>query len=196
MGKVEAVFVGRLVPAVRTLISVPAGVAGMPLLPFLLYSALGTASWSGLLAGAGYLLEGQYKAVAGYLNPASNAVVGLIALNTCTGSRPFGPRRTEKRRPSAASMPAWNQASSARQARRARARPPGRGSRRRRGRPGRPRRPARPRSGGSGLGGVAHAAGPQRRAQGGDVSTASSSFFWRRFSPGARRRAKAHGFRR
>jgi membrane protein DedA with SNARE-associated domain len=76
----KAVLVGRLVPAVRTLISVPAGVAGMPLLPFLLYSALGTASWSGLLAGAGYLLEGQYKAVAGYLNPASNVVVGLIAL--------------------------------------------------------------------------------------------------------------------
>ncbi len=76
----KAVLIGRVVPAVRTLISVPAGVAGMPLAPFLIYSAIGTVTWSGLLAGAGYLLEGQYQAVAGYVNPISNVVVGLIAL--------------------------------------------------------------------------------------------------------------------
>ena len=72
----KAVLIGRLLPAVRTLVSVPAGIAGMPLLPFLLYSALGTLAWSGLLAAAGYLLEGQYQAVAGYVNPVSNVIVG------------------------------------------------------------------------------------------------------------------------
>ncbi len=42
-----AVLVGRLVPGVRTLISVPAGVAGMPLMPFLLSTTLGTFLWTG-----------------------------------------------------------------------------------------------------------------------------------------------------
>ena len=76
----KAVLLGRLVPTVRTLISVPAGVTGMGLGPFLAYSAVGTAAWTGLLAGAGYLLEGQYEKVADYLNPVSNVVLGLIAL--------------------------------------------------------------------------------------------------------------------
>lgn len=74
-----AVLIGRLVPAVRTLISVPAGVSGMPLAPFLFYSTLGTIVWTSLLAGAGYLLEGQYDRVAAWLNPVSNVVViGLV----------------------------------------------------------------------------------------------------------------------
>ena len=34
--------------------------------------------WSGLLAGAGYLLEGQYDRVAAYLDPVSNVIVGLL----------------------------------------------------------------------------------------------------------------------
>ena len=52
-----AVMLGRLVPAVRTLISVPAGLARMPLVPFLAWSALGTGSWTALLTAAGFLLE-------------------------------------------------------------------------------------------------------------------------------------------
>jgi membrane protein DedA with SNARE-associated domain len=74
----QAVFLGRLVPAVRTLISVPAGVFGMSLPRFLLFTSLGTLLWTGLLAGAGFMLESQYARVAEYLNPVSNVVVGLI----------------------------------------------------------------------------------------------------------------------
>ena len=73
-------LVGRLIPAVRTLISVPAGVAGMALMRFLTYSALGTALWTALLAAAGYLLEDQYQKVGDYLNPVSNVILGLIVL--------------------------------------------------------------------------------------------------------------------
>lgn len=73
-----AVFLGRLVPGVRTLISVPAGVSRMPLGPFLAYSATGTAIWTALLAGAGYLLESQYELVAEWLNPISNVVIGAL----------------------------------------------------------------------------------------------------------------------
>lgn len=76
----KAVLLGRLVPAVRTLISVPAGLSGMRWAPFLAYSAVGTALWTGLLAVAGYLLEDQYQRVAGWLNPVSNVVLGGILL--------------------------------------------------------------------------------------------------------------------
>lgn len=75
-----AVFIGRLIPAVRTLISVPAGVAGMPLTPFLLYTILGTVIWTAFLAGAGYLLESQYQRVSNWVNPVSNVVIGLFVL--------------------------------------------------------------------------------------------------------------------
>ena len=74
----KAVFLGRFVPAIRTLISVPAGVFGMALPRFLLFSTLGTALWTALLATAGYLLEGQHEQVAAYLNPLTNIVLGLI----------------------------------------------------------------------------------------------------------------------
>lgn len=76
----KAVFLGRLIPAVRSLISVPAGLTGMPLAPFLAWTALGTALWTVLLAGAGYVLQSQYARVADYLNPFSNVVVGLLVL--------------------------------------------------------------------------------------------------------------------
>jgi membrane protein DedA with SNARE-associated domain len=76
----KAVFIGRLIPAVRTLISVPAGIAGMPLGAFLLYSSAGTLLWTALLAVAGYFLESQYDKVAGWMNPVSNVVIGLIVL--------------------------------------------------------------------------------------------------------------------
>ena len=74
----KAVFLGRMVPAVRTLISVPAGIASVPLLPFLIASALGTVLWTALLAAAGYLLQSQYEAVGRWLDPVSNGVIVLL----------------------------------------------------------------------------------------------------------------------
>lgn len=73
-----AVLFGRLVPAVRTLISVPAGIAQMSLGAFLLCSSIGTVVWTSFLAGMGFLLESQYERVSGYVNPISNVVVGLL----------------------------------------------------------------------------------------------------------------------
>ena len=46
----RAVFFGRMIPGVRTLISVPAGMARMPLRPFLIFTTLGSLIWTGLLA--------------------------------------------------------------------------------------------------------------------------------------------------
>ncbi|MBK3734592.1 DedA family protein [Azospirillum brasilense] len=74
-----SVLIGRLIPAVRTLISVPAGIAGMGLVRFLVYSTLGTALWSLVLAGAGYLLEGQYDKVSGWMDPVAKLVIAAFA---------------------------------------------------------------------------------------------------------------------
>ena len=49
-------FFGRLIPAVRQLISIPAGLAGMKIGPFLLYTTLGAAIWNSILALLGYLI--------------------------------------------------------------------------------------------------------------------------------------------
>jgi membrane protein DedA with SNARE-associated domain len=75
-----AVLFGHFVPAVRTLVSIPAGIAAMPLLPFLAFTTVGTALWSGALAGVGYLLEEQHGRVAAYVNPVSNLVMGAVVL--------------------------------------------------------------------------------------------------------------------
>jgi membrane protein DedA with SNARE-associated domain len=74
----KAVFIGRLVPGVRTLISVPAGLSNMPLLPFLFYTTLGSAAWVGLLTYTGYILGSQYKLVEEYLAPVSKIVLGAL----------------------------------------------------------------------------------------------------------------------
>jgi membrane protein DedA with SNARE-associated domain len=73
-----AVLFGRLVPAVRTLISVPAGIARMGLPIFLLYSGIGTVVWTTFLLAGGYLLEGRYHQVQEWLNPVSNAVIIVL----------------------------------------------------------------------------------------------------------------------
>lgn len=72
-----AVLVGRLVPGVRTLISLPAGVAGMPIGKFLAYSAAGTALWTAFLAVAGYVLGQNYTRIGSFVEPVSNAVLIL-----------------------------------------------------------------------------------------------------------------------
>lgn len=76
----KSVLLGRLIPTLRTLISVPAGISGMTMRRFLLFSTLGTAAWSALLIGAGYLLGEQYESVGSWLNPVSNLVAAGLAL--------------------------------------------------------------------------------------------------------------------
>ena len=75
-----AVFLGRLIPGVRTFVSLPAGFSAMPLLPFLLYSALGTAMWTAALACAGVVLQSNFTAVGEYMNVATNGLLGLLVV--------------------------------------------------------------------------------------------------------------------
>ena len=75
-----AVFVGRLVPGVRTFISVPAGFAEMAIAPFMLYTALGTIIWTIALAYAGRMLESNFELVGKYVNPISNILLGAFVI--------------------------------------------------------------------------------------------------------------------
>jgi membrane protein DedA with SNARE-associated domain len=75
-----AVFIGRLVPGLRTWISVPAGLNAMGFWPFALYSAAGTVVWTGFLTSAGYVLENKFEQVDKYVGPVSTALVVLMAV--------------------------------------------------------------------------------------------------------------------
>lgn len=72
------VFVGRLLPLIRTLISVPAGLAAMPFWKFLLFSTLGALTWNAILVGAGFVLAEHYELVETWLDPGTTIVLGLV----------------------------------------------------------------------------------------------------------------------
>jgi membrane protein DedA with SNARE-associated domain len=74
----KAVFFGRLVPGIRTLISLPAGLSNMPMVPFLIYSTLGTTAWVMLLTFLGYVLGDNYELVDEYLGPVSKIVLLVL----------------------------------------------------------------------------------------------------------------------
>ena len=76
----KAVFLCRLVPGVRTLISLPAGINNMPLIPFLAYSTGGTILWVSFLTLAGYKLAENYERVDEYLAPVSKIVVVIVVI--------------------------------------------------------------------------------------------------------------------
>jgi membrane protein DedA with SNARE-associated domain len=75
-----AVLVGRLVPGVRSLISIPAGVARMPMLPFLGYTTLGSAAYNAVLVLLGQQLGRRWTSVEKYSDPINYAAYALIAL--------------------------------------------------------------------------------------------------------------------
>lgn len=62
-----AVFIGRLIPIVRSAISIPAGFARMNLPRFILYTIVGSSIWNGVLIGAGWLLGANWERVGGYV---------------------------------------------------------------------------------------------------------------------------------
>ena len=75
-----AVFFGRMVPGVRSLISIPAGMNNMPLLPFLALTALGSSIWTAALTLAGYYLGQNYEVIEGVLAPYSKGFGILVVV--------------------------------------------------------------------------------------------------------------------
>ena len=72
------VLLGRLFPILRTLISVPAGLARMSPLSFALFSAVGMLIWNTVLVSAGYLLHEHYHLVEAWIDPLTYVVLGLV----------------------------------------------------------------------------------------------------------------------
>ena len=79
---VSLVFWGRLVPGIRTLISVPAGIELMPLKKFLIWTTLGSLIWVALLTYAGYLFGENYPIIETYLDQIK-FVVKPILISIC-----------------------------------------------------------------------------------------------------------------
>lgn len=75
-----AVPLGHLVPGVRTLVSIPAGIFGMSLSRFVLLTVLGAGVWTSALGLAGYALGSRFEEVDRYLGPASTAIMSAILL--------------------------------------------------------------------------------------------------------------------
>ncbi len=74
----KIVFFGRMIPAVRSIISIPAGIAKMPFGLFLLYSSLGTLIWTSILALLGYYLGQNYQKIIPWISGASNIILVII----------------------------------------------------------------------------------------------------------------------
>lgn len=76
-----SVALGRLLPSIRTYISVPAGIAKMPFIPFLFFSTLGSVVWITLLTVAGYYLGDSYEQIGVILAPISKGVSVFVVVS-------------------------------------------------------------------------------------------------------------------
>jgi membrane protein DedA with SNARE-associated domain len=74
------VLLGRCVPGVRSLVSLPAGLLRMPRWEYLLFTLIGSAVWNTVLVGAGYLLGSQWEQVADVIGPVSKPLVAVVVL--------------------------------------------------------------------------------------------------------------------
>jgi len=73
-------FIGRLIPGIRHLISIPAGLAKMKIKPFIAYTALGAFIWHSILALLGYFAHGQQDLIQMYSKEISYIILGLAVV--------------------------------------------------------------------------------------------------------------------
>jgi membrane protein DedA with SNARE-associated domain len=73
-----AVFASRLMPVVRTFISLPAGIARMPIWQFIVYSFVGAFIWSFWLAWAGFMLGENWEDLRDWMRPADIPIVIVV----------------------------------------------------------------------------------------------------------------------
>ena len=76
----SSIFFGRLLPGVRSLISLPAGASNMHLATFSLYTLAGSGLWNGALIGLGYAVGSQYQVIEQYSRFLNYAVYGALGL--------------------------------------------------------------------------------------------------------------------
>lgn len=76
----KSVFFGRLLPTIRTIISIPAGLTNMAMPRFLMLSTLGTFLWSTLLTNLGYSLGEAAEKYTSYINLTANIIIGAVII--------------------------------------------------------------------------------------------------------------------
>ena len=74
------IFVSRLMPVVRTFISLPAGIAKMPFVKFLIYTFVGSFIWCTALSFAGYLLGANWEKIRSVMRPFDPIIIGLAVI--------------------------------------------------------------------------------------------------------------------
>ena len=74
------VLFGRMVPGVRSVVSIPAGMLRTPFLRFVLLTTAGSAAWNTLLLGAGWYLGENWQQIEGFMGSLSNFVLVLVAV--------------------------------------------------------------------------------------------------------------------
>jgi membrane protein DedA with SNARE-associated domain len=74
-----AVLLGRLIPGVRSLISIPAVITHMSIATFIVYTAIGSTFWNTILIGAGWALGHEWERVQGYTTLLEYTVIGCAA---------------------------------------------------------------------------------------------------------------------
>lgn len=90
----KAVLIGRLIPGVRSLVSLPAGAAGMPLGSFVVLTTIGSAIWNAALIFSGWVLGTQYHVIEAHIDTANNLIYVLIGASLAV----FVMRRLNRRR--------------------------------------------------------------------------------------------------
>ncbi|WP_026470868.1 DedA family protein [Alkanindiges illinoisensis] len=76
----KIVFFGRMVPAIRSIISIPAGMSRMPFGLFLLYTSLGTILWTTILGLAGFYLGNNIEKFSHWLSGIGNVIVLVLVI--------------------------------------------------------------------------------------------------------------------
>ena len=96
----KAVLIGRMLPVVRTFISLPAGIAGMPPVRFGVYTTIGCLPWTTALAVAGYAVGANWESVVSAFHGPSYLIAGIVLAAIVLGTwRYYARRRQAEPRP-------------------------------------------------------------------------------------------------
>ena len=91
----KAVLIGRVVPVVRTFISLPAGIAQMPALRFGIYTAIGCLPWTAALAVAGYAVGKNWQSIASAFHGPTYIIAAAVVIVLVIAAWRFRRRLTE-----------------------------------------------------------------------------------------------------
>jgi membrane protein DedA with SNARE-associated domain len=76
----KVVLLARCVPFLRSVVSIPAGISGMPLLRFTVLTAIGSGVWNAAFLWLGWILGENWNTVEQWLGPVSYVVIGLLVV--------------------------------------------------------------------------------------------------------------------